>query len=58
MAVVSMSAQEFSPLQVLHDVQSGRLRIEDAAQLIGLGRRQIFRLLKGVREVGVLAGQR
>jgi hypothetical protein len=52
MTVVSMSNQEFSRLQVLLDVQSGRLRIEDAAQLIGLGRRQIFRLLKGVRETG------
>jgi len=46
MTVVSMSNQEFSRLQVLLDVQSGRLRIEDAAQLIGLKRRQVFRLLK------------
>jgi hypothetical protein len=46
MTVVSMSKQEFSRLQVLLDVQTGRLRIEDAAQLIGLGRRQVFRLLK------------
>ena len=40
MTVVTMSKQEFSRLQVLLDVQSGQLRIEDAAQLIGLGRRQ------------------
>jgi hypothetical protein len=33
MTVVSMSNQEFSRLQVLLDVQAGRLRIEDAAQL-------------------------
>jgi len=52
MTVVSMSNQEFSRLQVLLDVQSGRLRIEDAAQLIGLKRRQVFRLLKGIREDG------
>jgi hypothetical protein len=52
MTVVSMSAQEFSRLQVLLDVQSGRLRVEDAAQLIGLGRRQIFRLLKDIRSSG------
>jgi Winged helix-turn helix len=52
MTVVSMSDQEFSRLQVLLDVQSGRLRIEDAAQLLGLRRRQVFRLLKGVREDG------
>jgi hypothetical protein len=52
MTVVSMSDQEFSRLQVLLDVQAVRLRIEDAAQLMGLGRRQIFRLLKGFREAG------
>jgi hypothetical protein len=52
MTAVSMSKQEFSRLQAILDVQSGRLRIEDAAQLVGLGRRQIFRLLKGVRKDG------
>lgn len=52
MTVVSMSTQEFSRLQVLLDVQSGRLRIEDAAQLIGLGSRQVFRLLTGLRDSG------
>jgi hypothetical protein len=52
MSVVSMSKREFSRLQVLLDVQSGRLRIEDAAQLIGLGRRQVFRLLEGLRASG------
>jgi Winged helix-turn helix len=52
MTVVSMSAQEFTRLQVLLDVQSGRLRVEDAAQLIGLGRRQVFRLLKDIRASG------
>lgn len=52
MVVVSMSTQEFSRLQVLLDVQSGRLRVEDAAQLIGLGRRQIFRLLNNIQASG------
>lgn len=52
MTVISMSTQEFTRLQVLLDVQTGRLRIEDAAQLIGLGRRQVFRLLKGIRKDG------
>jgi hypothetical protein len=52
MTVVTMSGQEFSRLQALMDVRSGRLRVEDAAQLMGLGRRQVFRLLKGVREDG------
>ena len=52
MTVVSMSTQEFTRLQVLLDVQSGRLRVEDAAQLVGLGRRQVFRLLKEIRASG------
>jgi hypothetical protein len=52
MTVVSMSTQEFTRLQVLLDVQSGRLRVEDAAQLMGLGRRQVFRLLKDIRASG------
>jgi hypothetical protein len=51
-AVVSMSKQEFSRLEVLLRVQSGRLRVADACALIGLGRRQVFRLLRGVRQDG------
>jgi hypothetical protein len=40
--VVSMSEQEFSRLEVLLRVQSGRLRVSDAWALIGLRRRQVF----------------
>ena len=40
MAVLSMSKQEFSRLDVLLRVQSGRLRVSDACVLIGLQRRQ------------------
>jgi hypothetical protein len=36
MAVVSMSKQEFTRLDVLLRVRSGRLRIADACALIGL----------------------
>ena len=43
MAAVSMSKQEFSRLEVLLRVQSGRLRVADACALIGLRRRQVFR---------------
>jgi winged helix-turn helix protein len=46
--VVSMSKREFNRLEVLLRVQSGRLRITDACELIGLRRRQIFRLLRGL----------
>ena len=52
MAVVSMSKQEFSRLEVLLRVQSGRLRVTDACVLIGLQRRQVFRLLRGLKQDG------
>ena len=42
MPVVSMSKQEFNRLEVLSQVQSGRLRVVDACALTGLRRRQIF----------------
>ena len=47
--MVSMSKQEFSRLEVLLRVQSGRLRVSDACVLIGLQRRQVFRLLRGLK---------
>jgi hypothetical protein len=49
-AVVSMSKQEFSRLDVLLRVQSGRLRVSDACVLIGLQRRQVFRLLRNLKQ--------
>ena len=45
--MLSMSKQEFSRLEVLLRVQSGGLRVADACVLIGLQRRQVFRLLTG-----------
>ena len=45
-----MSKQEFSRLDVLLRVQSGRLRVTDACVLIGLQRRQVFRLLRGLKQ--------
>src|SRR5207245_7895126 len=47
-----MSKQEFSRLDVLLRVQSGRLRVSDACALIGLERRQVFRLLRGLKQDG------
>jgi hypothetical protein len=55
-AVVSMSKQEFSRLEVLLRVQSGRLRVSDACVLIGLQRRQIFSSAEGGNEFGKLSG--
>jgi hypothetical protein len=52
MVVLSMSKQEFSRLDVLLRIQSGRLRIADACALMGLRRRQVFRLLRGLKQDG------
>jgi hypothetical protein len=52
MTVLSMSKQEFSRLDVLLRVQSGRLRVADACALMGLQRRQVFRLLRGLSQDG------
>jgi hypothetical protein len=52
MAVLSISKQEFNRLDVLLRVQSGRLRVSDACVLIGLQRRQLFRLLRGLKQDG------
>ena len=49
-AVLSMSKQEFSRLEVLLWVQSGGLRVSDACVLSGLQRRQVFRLLRGLKQ--------
>jgi hypothetical protein len=41
-----------SRLEVLLRVQSGGLRVSDACVLIGLQRRQVFRLLRGLKQDG------
>jgi len=51
-AMVSMSKREFNRLDVLLRVQAGRLRVSDACVLIGLQRRQVFRLLRGLKQDG------
>jgi hypothetical protein len=51
-AVLSMSKQEFSRLDVLLRVRSGRLRVTDVCVLIGLRRRQVFRLLRDLKQDG------
>lgn len=42
MGLKSMSGKEFSRLDVLLDVEAGRLAIDDACDLMGLRRRQVF----------------
>jgi len=50
--VVVMSDRELSRLEVLRDLQDGRLTTTAAAQLLDLKRRQVFRLLKAYRADG------
>jgi Winged helix-turn helix len=52
MTVVSMSNKEFSRLGVLLEIEAGRVTIQNACGLLGLRRRQVFRLLAGLRERG------
>jgi hypothetical protein len=47
-----MSDGEISRLEVLRDMDQRRLTTEGAAQLLGLERRQVFRLLKAYRSEG------
>jgi hypothetical protein len=51
-SVISMSKKEFDRLEVLLGVQSGRLRVADACELLRLKRRQVFRLLAGLKHGG------
>ena len=55
MAVVSMSDKEFARLDVLLNLEAGRIRIADACTLLRLQRRQVFRLLRGFRERGAVS---
>ena len=47
-----MSDGELSRLEVLRDLDQKRLTTSAAAQLLGLERRQVFRLLKSYRTEG------
>ena len=52
MTVVAMSHGELSRFDTLMRVERGELRVEDAAILLGLKRRQVFRLLERLRTEG------
>jgi hypothetical protein len=47
-----MSGGELTRLEVLRDLDHGRLTTETAAQLLRIGRRQVFRLLRAYRTEG------
>jgi hypothetical protein len=52
MTVIAMSRKELSRLQILIGLADGRTRVEDAAALMGMGRRQVYRLLDAFRAHG------
>ncbi len=52
MTVVTMSRKELTRLRVLIDVADGRLSVANAAGLIGVGRRQVYRLLDAFQTRG------
>src|ERR1700746_2916090 len=47
-----MSKKEFDRLEVLLGIRYGRLRVADACALLSLKRRQVFRLLAGLKHGG------
>jgi predicted DNA-binding protein (UPF0251 family) len=49
MTVITMSCTELSRLRVMIDLADGRTSVEDAAALMGLQRRQVYRLLDAFR---------
>jgi len=46
MTVIAMSRTEIDRMSVLQDLADRRIRIAEASTLMGLGRRQVFRLAK------------
>jgi hypothetical protein len=50
MTVITMSRTEIDRMSVLHDLADGRIKVADASTLMGLGRRQVFRLAKAYGE--------
>jgi hypothetical protein len=60
MTVITMSGKELRRLQTLIDLVDGRITVDDAAALMGLGRRQVYRQLCAFRldGPGALASKR
>src|SRR5260370_19872837 len=52
MTVITMSRTEIDRMSVLQDLAAGRLKVTEAATLMGLGGRQVFRLAKAYAERG------
>src|SRR3954467_4323845 len=52
MALITMSRKELGRLEALVDLDGGRITAARAAGLVGVGERQVFRLLKAYRASG------
>jgi Homeodomain-like domain len=52
MTVIAMSGSEMTRMNVLRDLAEARLTAGEAATLMGVGRRQVFRLAKAYRQRG------
>ena len=52
MVLITMSRKELGRLEALVDLDAGRITAAHAARLIGVGERQVFRLLKAYRTGG------
>src|SRR3954453_4399832 len=55
MTVIAMSRREIDRMHVLRDMAAGRITAREAAQLMRLTRRHVFRLAKAYRERGPAA---
>jgi Winged helix-turn helix len=55
MTVIAMSRTEIDRMSVLQDLATSRIKIAEAATLMGLGRRQVFRLAKAYAQRGPAA---
>src|SRR4051812_25027057 len=55
MTGIAMSGREIDRMQVLRDMAAGRITASEAAQLMRLTRRHVFRLAKAYRERGPAA---
>jgi hypothetical protein len=55
MTVIQMSERELTRLRVLIDLSDRRLTVEAAARLMGVGRRQVYRLRRAFAADGPVA---
>ena len=52
MTVIAMSRTEIDRMSVLQDLTASRIKVAEAATLMRLGRRQVFRLAKAYSQQG------